>query len=175
MAAYQALLAGDTSILNDTDCHLISREELEYTLLDLDGDGGSELLVQWSGDPCGFNAVYHYDAGSGRLDCWNYDAVEMSCRDYPLRDGTMVHQYDTCTGPDSFVYSYSLRRYQPGGEIAEIAALYRTEYTGEDGSTAVRCQVGREEVDEITFEEQLEARITGQLLERAAWIPLVGE
>lgn len=72
-------------------------KELEYVLLDLDGDGGAELVVQRVGQPALFNAVFHY--GDGELSCWQYDIMETSCRDYPLRDGTMVRQYDTGTGP----------------------------------------------------------------------------
>ena len=68
-----------------------------YKDLDLDGDGGAELVVQMVEQPQQFNAVFHY--GDGELSCWQYDIVEMSCRDYPLEDGAMVRQYDTGTGP----------------------------------------------------------------------------
>ena len=57
----------------------------------LDGDGGAELVVQMVAQPHQFNAVFHY--GDGELSCWQYDIVEMSCRDYPLggrRHGTAV-------------------------------------------------------------------------------------
>ena len=61
-----------------------------------DGDGGSGL-VQMVEQPQQFNAVFHY--GDGELSCWQYDIVEMSCRDYPWSDGAMVRQYDTGTKP----------------------------------------------------------------------------
>ena len=61
-------------------------------LLDLDGDGGAELVVQMVAQPHQFNAVFHY--GDGELSCWQYDIMEMSCRDYPLGDGAMVRQYE---------------------------------------------------------------------------------
>ena len=38
-----------------------ARLEFEYTYLDLDGDGVVELLVQLQDDPCGYNAVFHFD------------------------------------------------------------------------------------------------------------------
>ena len=95
LAAYRALLAGEPGALDrppeGLELHQVTlppAEELEYVLLDLDGDGGAELVVQMVEQPQQFNAVFHY--GDGELSCWQYDIVEMSCRDYPLEDGAMV-------------------------------------------------------------------------------------
>ena len=91
LAAYRALLAGEPGALDrppeGLELHQVTlppAEELEYVLLDLDGDGGAELVVQMVAQPHQFNAVFHY--GDGELSCWQYDIVEMSCR----RHGTAV-------------------------------------------------------------------------------------
>ena len=95
-AAYEALLAGDASLLGEeasfVEPYFSAFAELEYLLMDLDGDGIDELLVQWVEFPGAYNGVFHYEDGA--LSVWQNDGVELSCRDYPLRDGTMVRQYD---------------------------------------------------------------------------------
>ena len=121
LAAYRALLAGEPGALDrppeGLELHQVTlppAEELEYVLLDLDGDGGAELVVQMVAQPHQFNAVFHY--GDGELSCWQYDIMEMSCRDYPLGDGAMVRQYDTGTGPNRYSNLYTVFRYLPDGE-----------------------------------------------------------
>ena len=97
-AAYFDFLSGDVSLVENKEVgqswvdFYLPNSELEYAFLDLDGDDVSELLIQWIDTPEGFNAVFHYSDGT--LFCWNFDSVEMSSRNYPLQNGTMVHQYD---------------------------------------------------------------------------------
>ena len=69
LAAYRALLAGEPGALDrppeGLELHQVTlppAEELEYVLLDLDGDGGAELVVQMVAQPHKFNAVFHYGA-----------------------------------------------------------------------------------------------------------------
>lgn len=170
-AAYSSLLSGDRSLLDDaqSDKWWIpdfpdDGLEYEYTYLDLDGDGVDELLIQMVDDPCGYNAVFHYE--DGKLFCWNSDAMEMSSRDYPLRDGTMVHQYDY-----NGIRSYTLFRYRADGEQEEISGLYAREelIPEESDAPCPYYEIDGEEVDKTVFEEQLDSLITGRLLERAAW------
>lgn len=176
-AAYATFLSGDISLFDSADIDTWSLDtwkdtilfygELEYAYLDLDGDGMEELLVQWVDDPCGFNGVFHYD--NGRLYCWQYDCVEASCRDYPLRDGTMVHQYDY-----NGARSYSLFRYQADGEAEWLLSLFAREELIYADST-VPCpyyEVDGNEVDKTEFDEQLRNLITDQMLERSAWTAL---
>lgn len=166
-AAYEAFLAGDMSLLEPVEPgwaeHMVSwwdffcsKGEMEYTCLDLDGDGMDELLLQWFNDPQIYNGVFHYEDGT--LQCWQHDEVEMNCRDYPLRNGTMVRQYRE---------SYILFRYHSDGseeELTSLAAepLYPDLYT--------YCyQVDGEDADKTEFERQLKYLVTDQLLERDAW------
>lgn len=167
--AYIALLSGDLSALVQADqCWVpdFQSEELgyEYALLDLDGDGTDELLVQMMDDPCGYNAVFH--CGEGQLFCWNSDSAEMSCRDYSLQDGTMVHQYDY-----GGVRSYTLFRYCSGGEREELACLSaREELIPESGGNLCpRYEIDGEEVGRDEFDERLRELITDRLLPRSAW------
>ena len=173
--AYDALLAGDSSGVENTDVWGdpplgYDQLDLEYTTLDLDGDGVCELLIQAVDDPCSYNGVFHYK--DGRLICWQNDPMEMSCRDYPLRDGTMVRQYDTGTGPSRYSHLYTLLRYQSDGETQTVAQLSVHEDTGEDGAVSVTYQMDGAEVQQADFEAGFDALITSQLLERSAWTPL---
>lgn len=176
LAAYRALLAGEPGALDrppgGLELHQVTlppAEELEYVLLDLDGDGGAELVVQRVGQPALFNAVFHY--GDGELSCWQYDIMETSCRDYPLRDGTMVRQYDTGTGPTRYSHLYSLFRYLSDGETEETANLTIHEDTSDGGVETLTYLLDNEEVDQDTFEVRFEELVESQLLSPEEWIP----
>ena len=133
LAAYSSFLSGDRTLLKDAQLETMWIPDFwadpfsyEYTYLDVDWDGEAELLVQMEDDPCGYNGVFHFDGE--RLQCWNSDAVEMTCRDYPLTDGTMVRQYDY-----GGTRSYTLFRYRSDGEREELHSLFaRDELVYED-------------------------------------------
>lgn len=177
--AYEAFLAGSILKFDSADIKrwrldawwedtLLSGGELEYAYLDLDGDGVEELLVQYKDSPEAYNGVFHYE--DGKLYCWQNDGTEGSCRDYPLRDGTMVRQYDQ--GDNS---SYTLFRYQNDGSRTEISNLYVRNELLEPSSTdpCPYYEVEGKEVDESTFKEQLKNLITDRRLEPSAWTILV--
>lgn len=172
-AAYFAFLSGDVSLLEDMELgqswvdFYLPNSELEYAFLDLDGDEVSELLIQWIDSPEGCNAVFHYR--DGKLLCWNFDTVEMSSRDYPLQNGTMVHQYDY--GGTS---SWTVFRYLPDGEtepLFNLFARYEVIYDN-DTSPVPYYEIDGVEVDQVTFDSELKERITNQLLERSIWTAL---
>lgn len=176
LAAYRALLAGEPGALDrppgGLELHQVTlppAEELEYVLLDLDGDGGAELVVQMAAQPGLFNAVFHY--GAEELSCWQYDIMETSCRDYPLRDGAMVRQYDTGTGPNRYSHLYTVFRYLSGGETEETASLTIHEDTSDGGAETLTYLVDNEEVDQDTFETRFEELVESRLLSREDWTP----
>lgn len=166
--AYLALLSGDTSLLADVQVYqywvgLSHQGELEYTALDLDGDGVSELLMQCIDNPGLYNAVFHYE--DGKLFCWNNDGMETSCRDYPLKDGTMVRQYDY-----SGNRTYTLFRYQSDGTYEERSSFAALEGITYDDAASYPCYtVAGEAVDKAVFDAQFQALIDSQRLERSAW------
>lgn len=168
-AAYMALLAGDASLLGDqaqyVEPYFSAFAELEYLLMDLDGDGTDELLVQWVEEPGSYNGVFHYE--NGAVAVWQNDGAELSCRDYPLRDGTMVRQYDY--GGSSF----RLFRYLPGGETEDTALLYVRTAPDNDGDLRPYpyYEVDGKEVDEAAFKAVLEELVTDRLVPRGDWIP----
>lgn len=175
-AAYSSLLSGEISLLEGSQLdqwglrewpELLLPGEVEYTCLDLDGDGVSELLLQYRDDPRAFNAVFHYDGG--KLFCWNNDHMEGNCRDRPLLDGTMVRQYDF-----NGTRSYTLFRYQADGETEEIAHLFaREELIPEDDTAPCPYyEVNGDEVDQAGFDGWLEELVVSQLLDRSAWTVL---
>lgn len=173
-AAYEAFLVGDISLFDREQIDtwpldiwkdtILFYGELEYTYLDLDGDGTEELLVQRIEEPFGFNAVFHYE--DGRLFCWQFDCVEMTSGDYPLRDGTMVSQYNY-----NGASSYTIYRYQPDGEREKLSSLFVREELVDpnNGDPCPYYEVDGNQVDKKTFEEQLQGVILDQMLERSAW------
>lgn len=174
--AYEAFLTGDLSLFADTDVQTWGLEawadtvlpcgELEYTLLDLDGDGTQELLVQRVDDPASYNGVFHYE--DGRLYCWQNDISEGACRDYPLGDGTMVRQYElsgSCT--------YTLFRYCANGSTEEAANLFAREEVLDPASSdpCPYYEIDGQAVEKAQFEARLE-QIRDNILHRQAWIPM---
>ena len=127
------------------------------------------LAVQMVAQPQQFNAVFHY--GDGELSCWQYDIMEMSCRDYPLGDGAMVRQYDTGTGPNRYSNLYTVFRYLPDGETEECASLAVHQDTQEDGTEVFTYLVDDAEVDQDTFAAEFEELVGSRLLSLEDWIP----
>ena len=169
--AYLAFLSGDVSLVEDTQLgqewtdFYLPNSELEYVLLDLDGDDISELLVQYADSPETLNAVFHYS--DGKLICWNFDSAEGSGRDYPLKEyGIMVRQYDF-----NGTRSYTVFRYLSNGEQMELFNFFvRDELIDESDTTPVPYyEVDGYEVEREAFEEEFEKRITSQRLDRSDW------
>ena len=174
LAAYASFLSGDRGLLGEGEESRWWIPDFpndgfpyEYTCLDLDGDGVPELLVQMEDDPCGYNGVFHFQDGS--LVCWNSDPMEMSCRDYPLRDGTMVTQYDHGGGR-----SYTIFRYGADGTKEEQASLFARDSAipGQDPLPSPSYQVDGREVDDKEFAQKLGELVTSKLLDRQAWTAL---
>ena len=172
--AYTAFLSGDMSLFDSEDMKkwsllvwtefVLPSGGLEYTYLDLDGDGVSELLVQYADDPCVYNGVFDYD--DGKLFCRQNDFSDGSCRDYPLKDGTMVRQYDfngTCT--------YTIFRYDSNGKTEEISSLFaREELIPDDSSEPCPYyEVNGKETDKAVFDEKLNETVTDKMLDRSDW------
>lgn len=171
LTAYSEFLSGDRTLLDEAQSEMWeipafqgAGMKYEYTYLDLDGDGVDELLVQMVDDPCGYNAVFHFE--NGQIFCWNSDTVESSCRDYPLNDSTMVRQYDF-----GGTRSYTIFRYKEGGEKENISQLFtREELIPEDSSEPCPYyEIDGKEVDKVEFDKQLDSLVTDRLVERAAW------
>ncbi len=168
--AYLTFLSGDRTFLADgwEEKRYIPNfqdtMEYEYTYLDLDGDGVVELLIQLQDDPCGYNGVFHFDGE--QMLCWNSDSVEGSCRDYPLRDGIMVRQYDY-----SGTRSYTLFRYKSNGETENVSQLFaRDELIYSDSTESCPYyEIDGTEVDKDEFNKQIDSLITEQLIKRTDW------
>ena len=78
--AFTDFLAGDYEKLNfrcydffQNWQYCCSVGRLEYTLMDVDGDGTEELQVQYENSPGDLNAVFDYD--SGWINCWELDCL----------------------------------------------------------------------------------------------------
>lgn len=171
--AFLNFLSGNVSLLEDQELgqewtnFYLPNSELEYVFMDLDGDDVSELILQYADEPGSLNGVFNYE--NGKLICWNFDSAEMSSRDYPLRDGTMVHQYDY-----SGTRSYTVFRYLPDGTQEEIFNLFaRDELIYEEDPIPVPYyEIDGQEVEQAEFDAELENRITNQFPERSAWTPV---
>lgn len=172
-SAYEEFLAGDVSRFGESDISawglegwqdVLSMGGLEYTYLDIDGDGEDELLVQYADDPGVFNGVF--DCDGERLYCRQYDGAEGSCRDYPLRDGAFVRQYDF-----GGARTYTVFRYAPNGETVEIGSLFARDELSDSDSTdpCPYYAIAGEEVSAKEFDKRLKELITDNLLDSSAW------
>lgn len=171
LTAYASFLAGDRTLLAEPQSETwwipdFQEQNMayEYTCLDLDGDGARELLVQMEDDPNGYNGVFHFE--DGKIICWNSDAVEMTCWDVPLADGTMARQY--YTGANRV---YTIFRYRSDGSTEDVQNLFaREELVPEDSKEPCPYyEVDGKEVGQAEFGEQLDALLTSRMLERSAW------
>ena len=173
---YAAFLSGDISMFPKPEKEtwaldvwtdvILPSGGLEYTYLDLDGDGVSELLVQYVDDPCIYNGVFHYSGG--KLYCWQNDFSEGNVCDYPLKDGTMVHQYKK-----DVVVVYEIFRYNSDGETEQISRLMAfgncmpdDAVVPEHGEYIITYE---EEVDYALFVEKLNETVMDKMLDRSAW------
>lgn len=91
----------------------------EYVMMDLDGDGTEELIVQGGDDLGDYNGVFHYESETGRVISWRDDAFE-SDRVYPLSDGIMAKRWCDYTLAREF---WIIFRYLSDGEEKEIKRL----------------------------------------------------
>jgi len=164
-------LAGDRTCLEETQediwfipDFLDDSIKYEYTYLDLDEDNVNKLLIQMVDEPGGYNGVFHYK--DGKLFCWNSDSVEMTCYDYPLRDGTMVKQYNYAG-----TRSYDIFWYNSDGTTTTYTRLFaRDELIPEDSTE--KCpyyEIDGLELNAEDFELNLEVLITDYLLEEDSW------
>lgn len=172
--AYAGFLSGNRTLFDNTQTDMWQIPDFqnksmkyEYTYLDLDNDGVSELIVQMQDDPRGYNGVFHFE--DGRLLCWNSDMVEMTSWDYPLDNGTMVREYNY-----GGTYSYTIFRYQENGEIQDITTLFiREELIPENSmEPCPYYEINSEEVDKDEFNERFGVLVVDRLLNRSAWIAI---
>lgn len=163
--AYDALLAGNTGLLDETQLEQWwipdfsdGSMNYEHTCMDLDGDGIPELVVQLKGDPQSYHGVFHF--ADGRLTCWNSDAAEMSCWDQLLSDGAIVRQTSW-----NGVRAYSIFRYRSNGETEVLSQMSAREELLDETSTdpCPYYEIDGEAVSQAAFEDQVAQRITSQL------------
>lgn len=168
---FDDFMNGDNSILIESqrDNYFIPSfkndgNEYEYTYLDLDGDSIDELLIQMKDFSGGYNAVFH--AQDNQIVCWNSDSIEMTCYDYPLKNGLMVNEYNydgSC--------SYNVFQYDSNGNKQWLSYFFiRESNTFED--EGIECpiyKIGEDKVDKDEFEKELNGTIIYQKLDRTDW------
>ena len=160
--AFKRFLSGDRTVLNPEQerrggfaGYLTGLDfgfSFEYVLMDLDGDGSEELIVQ-SGDDLGdYNGVFHFENVSGRVVSWRDDAFE-SDRVYLLSDGSLAKRWTDYVAQREY---WIIFRYLPSGEEEEIKRFVHGD------PSAYRIEAGLEEHDypwneidggEVTSEE----------------------
>lgn len=171
--AYEKFLSGDVSLFTEEDVSMWGLDSwqsvlrlggLEYICLDIDGDGGEELLVQYRGVPAVFNGVF--DCDGENIICRQYDTGEGSSFDFPLNDGSMVRLY-VFNGTQS----YTVFRYDANGNITEFANLFaRTQLIPEDSKEP--CPYYEIDGKEVTLEDfrlGLKENVDDKMLDRSAW------
>ena len=171
ITVFAKFLAGDRTLLEKTQEEiwyipdfLDDTLKYEYAFLDLDEDNEVELLIQMVNDPSGYNGVFHVE--NGKIYCWNSDSSDMQCRDYPLRDGTMVRHYDYAGSS-----SYHIFWYDSDGEVHWYTRLFaREELIPEDSTEPCPYyEIDGMELSADEFELNLKVLVTDYLLEQNAW------
>ena len=145
-------------------------EKYEYVFMDLDGDGIDELLIQLIDDPHHFNAAFHYE--DRHIICWFFDTMEINCYDYPLKNGTMVTEYDYASS-----ISYHVFHYLPNGDAEVEKYFYTIEepfFEDEDDTSEYPIyQIDNEDVTKEEFEKQLQEYVLDEQLDRSDWTLLI--
>ena len=170
---YQNFLNGDLSQVDEASVESFFLKEMasgdtrlgyEYLLMDLDGDGSQELLIQYVDDPGSFNAVFHYE--NDKIVCWCSDSMEMICYSYPLKNGMMVEEYDY----DGSI-SYNLYRYLPSGETEQIGSFFIREEPSslEESLDAPIYKIDNENVSKEEFEKELKEQVLDEMVSRNDW------
>lgn len=164
--AFTDFLAGDYEKLNfrcydffQNWQYCCSVGRLEYTLMDVDGDGSEELLVQYEDDPQDIKALFDY--ADGWIECWELDCVE-SCRwSELLADGTMLRRY---AGNGA----YTFYRWLPDGSMEELGPALK--YVGDaefaDIYGGLGWTIDDVAVDEALFQAKLRELVTDRLPSR---------
>lgn len=172
-AAYEKFLSGDISLFTEEDISAWGLDGwksalvlggLKYVCLDIDGDGGEELLVQYGGVPAVFNGVFDFDGKN--LVCRRFDMGDGDSFDFPLADGSMVRQYAF-----NGTHSYTFFRYGENGEITEFKNLFaRVELIPEDsGKPCPYYEIDGREVVLEEFTAALKENITDKMLDPSDW------
>lgn len=93
----------------------------------------------------------------------------MTCYDYPLKDGTMVRQYNYAG-----TRSYELFWYDSDGESTTYTRLFaRDELIPENNTEPCPYyEIDGLELNAEDFESNLEVLVTGYLLEKDAWMKI---
>lgn len=172
-AAYEKFLSGDISLFTEEDISAWGLDSwssalvlggLKYVCLDIDGDGGEELLVQYGGVPAVFNGVFDFDGKN--LVCRQYDMSDGDSFAFPLADGSMVRQYAF-----NGTHSYTFFRYGKNGEITEFKSLFaRVELIPEDsGEPCPYYEIDGREVVLEEFTAALKENVTDKMLDPLDW------
>lgn len=172
-AAYEKFLSGDISLFTEEDISAWGLDSwssalvlggLKYVCLDIDGDGGEELLVQYGGVPAVFNGVFDFDGKN--LVCRQYDMSDGDSFAFPLADGSMVRQYAF-----NGTHSYTFFRYGKNGEITEFKSLFaRVELIPEDsGEPCPYYEIDGREVALEEFTAALKENVTDKMLDPLDW------
>lgn len=167
--AFRRVFSSDNSSLAEGDMERywadnFSNEDLVYLLMDVDGDGEAELLLQHKSGPAASNAVL--DCRYGFVYVWQADYAGGSSFDYPLRDGRMVSESHS-----GYSSSYAIYRYGPMGDREYLESFYHASaggWSGETGEPEI-WQHNGEDVTQEEFEQLMEKQITSQMLEPSMW------
>ena len=149
--------------INDTD-------DYEYMFLDIDKDGEDELIIQTVNDPGYLNAVYDYK--DGNIRCWYIDSIEMTCFNYPLKNGRMVQKY---LYDDSV--SYAVFEYKEDGTYEIITSLFCYECSDpyDEMIEHPYYEIDSIETNKEAYERTLKNMITNQEFDRSDWTAITGE
>lgn len=109
--AYQSILSGDFSLINDEDCKsemeflykmesLNEKRERQYILMDFNKDGNDELFIQQT--PNHDSALFSYKDGS--VWCIYIDDLEANCFIQPLKGGRLLEIYDYWIAPTMTIF-----------------------------------------------------------------------
>ena len=160
---YASLLQGDLSAVAEEDRETAelffqtaadSEIDVEYTFVDLNGDGEEELFLRFADSPA-IHRIFHEE--DGVLYCVHEKDMEMNHWFTPLTDGTLLSTYDY-----NNAFSYAVYQMDENWDLTEVDTWfyrYGESDNPNDNFAVPSWSHGGQDLDRETFSRQFKEQV----------------